>query len=226
MRIRLPGERRTWAKYIGELLIVGIGVALGLSATEWAAARRTKADVQDARLSLNRELATNFESVRFRDQIQPCVSRRLEELQQWTARQRLANNGRLPFEIGRPGWRIMRTSVWDVTKAGEVASKMPLDDRLEYAQAYDFLENFERLLREDAAIWLDIGYFAGTSDLTAVELRQLRGLVSRAKAYAEALAANHREIVPHLNQMGIKSDTPLPAGHAARKALCQPLAQR
>jgi hypothetical protein len=42
MRLHLPGGTRTWGKYVSELAIVAVGVALGLAATQSAEDRQVR----------------------------------------------------------------------------------------------------------------------------------------------------------------------------------------
>lgn len=48
MRLRVPGSSRAWGKYVGELIIVAAGVALGLAATQWAEDWQVRLQVNDA----------------------------------------------------------------------------------------------------------------------------------------------------------------------------------
>jgi hypothetical protein len=223
MRLQLPGGHRTWWKYAAELLIVAAGVVLGLGASEWAADRRAKAEVGDAYQALNRELVENLGAIKFRHQVEPCVRRRISELQNWIARQGTGARTPLPAEIGRPGSVTVPASVWDVSKAGQVAAKMPLNTRLRYAAVYDSLENFSELQLSERDVWFAIGDFAGLRDLPAPELARLNGLVSRAAAFDEALRANYPDMVKDFARLGVRDSGEMPAGLLARRAICQPL---
>lgn len=215
----------SWSKAAGELLIVGVGVMLGLLATEWVASRKAKSDVNDAQAALRRELAINFEAVNYRQQISPCVRRRVTELQNWIAEQRVGDRSPLPIQIGRPSSRVPLTSVWEVAKTGQVAAKMPIEDRLRFASIYDSLVLFDRMLISERDIWFTIGDFAGRSELAASELARLNGLVVRAAAFDEAITGNINQMKGRFHALRIQpaaQDLPM---LSARKAICIPFAR-
>jgi hypothetical protein len=219
-----PRERYgTWWKYAAELLIVAAGVVLGLWASEWAADRKAEAEVSDAYRALNRELVENLGAVKFRHRVEPCVRRRIADLRGWIGRQGTAERTPLPAEIGRPGSLTVPASVWDVSKAGQVAAKMPLETRLRYAAVYDSLENFSELQLSERDVWFAIGDFAGLADLSGPERARLHGLVSRAAAFDEALRANYPGMLNDFARLGVKASAEMPDGMLARRAICQPL---
>ena len=222
MRVRWRPERETVAKYLGELVIVAVGVALGLWATQWATDCKDRAEVADARVALDRELALNLESVLLRRQIAPCVERRIADLRQWIVAEPSGHTFAIPAEIGRPGTYTISASVWDVTQAGEVAAKMPLDDRLRYANLYDALATQSRLQMSERDIWFDVGDYAGLAEVPPLELARLRGLVSRAAAFDEALRNNLPRALEMFASLGIKSTHESSGPMLARRAICQP----
>ena len=202
--LRLPGDRRVWGKYAAEVAIVALGVALGLWATEWAADRRADAEVRDAYAALADELADNYGSIRYRRSFEPCVRRRIGELQGWIRLHRTGSAPALPDEIGRPGAYSILDSVWDVSKSGQIAAKMPLEVRRRYAAVYDILESYADHQRRERDVWSEIGDYAGRADLTPAELARLNGLVRRAEAIDYAIAANYRTLVKDLDLLKIR----------------------
>lgn len=118
----------------------------------------------------------------------------------------------------------MTDSVWEVSKAGQIAARMPLDLRLQYAGLYDSLENFQGLQMSEREVWFAIGDFAGATSLPAPELARLDGLVSRAAAFDEALNANYDNLHADLEKLGVTTAGSLPEGMTARKAICRPFA--
>jgi hypothetical protein len=226
MALRLPWDARFWSKYAAELVIVAAGVALGLWATEWAADRRAKAEVQDAYVALHDELTDNYEVIGFRLRAEPCVSARVAELRQWAERQRGGERTALPAQIGRPASYTILDSVWDVSKAGQVASKMPLEERRRYAAVYDVLESFAGHQRAERDVWFDINDYAGLSQLSQGELARFNGLVERAAALGDSLSTGkYRTLFKDLALLGVNAPAELPADQPSGKTLCTPLAR-
>ena len=222
MRLRIAWDRERWGRYAAELLIVAAGVALGLWATEWAAERQAKADVADAKQALHDELTDNFEVIRYRKQAEPCVRRRIADLRAWIVRHRAGERSALPGEIGRPGAYAILDSVWDVSKAGQAAAKMPLEERRRYAAVYDVLESFSNRQMEERDVWFEINDFAGRADLSAAELGRLNGLVGRAAAIDLALNTNYATLTKDLGLLGVRPSQELSGDSSARRILCAP----
>lgn len=222
MRLQVPGKR-LWGKYAGELLIVALGVALGLWATEWAADRRVATEVADARRALHDELTDNSEVIQFRKDAEACVRRRISDLRSWIQRQKAGERTPLPDEIGRPSSYAVLESVWDVSKAGEVAAKMPLEERRRYAAVYDVLESYSGHQQAEREVWFAINDFAGLSNLSATDLARLNGLLRRAAAIDEALNANYGTLSKDLTLLGVSPESGLPINVPARRTLCTSL---
>ena len=196
MRLRSLGDARTWSKYAAELLIVAVGVALGLAATEWAEDRQVQSEVSAAYDVLSDELGDNLWAMRYREAMGPCVQRRIAELRQWSAQAGGTANP-LPANIGTPGSLTILDSVWDVSKSGQVVAKMPLETRRRYAAVYDLFENVANFQRLERDTWFAIGHYGGLSSLSPSERARLNGLLLQAEVYDDSL----RNLVP-----GILSD--------------------
>jgi hypothetical protein len=222
MRFELPVVSRAWGKYVGELVIVAVGVALGLAATQWAEDRQVRSQLNDAYDVLSDELGDNLQAVRYRQAVRPCVRRRIADLRGWIERQSRGVGGPLPADLGNPGALIVLDSVWDVSKSGQVVAKMPLEVRRRYAAVYDLFETVATLQRAERDVWFSLGDHAGLSQMTPLERARFNGLVSRAEIYDELLSSTFPTIVNDLARLKVEppSSTPNIAG-IRRRAICQ-----
>ena len=224
MRLRLPGGSRAWGKYVGELLIVAAGVALGLAATQWAEDRQVRAQVNDAYDVLSDELGDNLWVVRYRQAVGPCVRRRIAELRRWNERQALGSASPLPADIGTPGSLTILDSVWDVSKSGQVVARMPLETRRRYAAVYDLFENVANFQRLERDVWFAIGDFGGRSSLSPAEQAQFNGLLSRAAIHDNSLRAFVPGILSDLARLKVeKPNEPIDLNSIRQREICRPL---
>lgn len=220
MRLRLPGGSPAWGRYVGELLIVAAGVALGLAATQWAEDRQVRSEVADAYDVLSDELGDNLSAVRYRQAVRPCVRRRIADLRGWIDR---GGGAPLPAAMGTPGMPIILDSVWDVSKSGQVVAQMPLEVRRRYAAVYDLFEHFSTVGRLERDVWFTLEEYAGQSQMTPAELARLRGLVARAATYEELLSSTFPTIVSDLQRLKVEPpSSALDMASIRQRDICQP----
>jgi hypothetical protein len=223
MRFGLPGGSRAWGEYAAELVIVAVGVALGLAATQWAEDRQVRSQLNDAYDVLSDELGDNLTAVRYRQAVRPCVQRRIADLRGWIEQQSRGAGGSLPANIGTPGALIVLDSVWDVSKSGQVVAKMPLEVRRRYAAVYDLFENFATLQRAERDVWFSLGDHAGLSQMTPAERARFNGLVSRAAIYDELLTSTFPTILNDLARLKVEPPSaPVNIASIRKRAICQP----
>jgi hypothetical protein len=222
MRFKLPVVSRAWGKYAAELVIVAVGVALGLAATEWAEDRQVRSQLNDAYDVLSDELGDNLKAVRYRQAVGPCVQRRIADLRGWIER-RSRGDGPLPADLGSPGSLVVLDSVWDISKSGQVVAKMPLEVRRRYAAVYDLFENVATLQRAERDVWFSLGDYAGLSDMSSSERARFNGLLSRAVVYDELLSLTFPTIVNDLARLKVERPSSPDLAAIRRRAICQPL---
>ena len=201
MRQRLPFMSKALGKYASELLIVAVGVALGLWATQWAEDRQVQGDVNDAYDVLSDELGDNLFAMRYRQAVAPCVKRRLADLRRWNDR---GGRNPLPGNVGTPGSLTVLDSVWDVSKSGQVVAKMPLETRRRYAAVYDLFENVATFQRLERDVWFSIGDYGGLSNPSPSERARLNGLLQRAEVYDDSLRALFPGILADLARLKVE----------------------
>jgi hypothetical protein len=224
MRLHLPGDRRTWGRYAGELLIVAVGVALGIWATQWAEGRQVQSQVNDAYDVLSDELGDNLWAMRFRQAVSPCVERRIADLRRWNEQQSRGASGPLPINIGTPGSLTVLDSVWDVSKSGQVVAKMPLETRRRYAAVYDLFENVATFQRLERDVWFAIGDYGGLSQLPPSERARLNGLLLRAEIYDKSLSGLFPGILSDLGRLKVeKPNEQLNLSDLRKRDICRPL---
>ena len=224
MRLQLHGVSRSWRKYASELLIVAVGVALGLWATQWTEDRQVQSQVNDAYNVLSDELGDNLFAMRYRQAVAPCVQRRIADLRGWNERQSRGATDPLPMDIGTPGSLTILDSVWDVSKSGQVVAKMPLETRRRYAAVYDLFENVTNFQRLEREVWFAIGDYGGLSRVEPPERARLNGLLLRAATYDESLRALVPGILSDLARLKVEQPTQQVDLSGIRKRdICKPL---
>jgi hypothetical protein len=113
MRFRLPKPLHGWSEFIHELIIVVLGVLIALGAGQVADAIHWKFEAQQSLSLIKLELAHDAGVFDERVMVQPCLDKRLAEVDALVRGAR--KTGVLPQigEIGHPPWRPIETAAWD-----------------------------------------------------------------------------------------------------------------
>src|SRR3954469_17736141 len=82
MHIHLPKPLHGWREFVGEVGIIVIGVLIALGAEQVVEAMHWRSEVEAARQSLYDTVPGNLNAAKWRQQQQPCVDRRLAEIDQ------------------------------------------------------------------------------------------------------------------------------------------------
>jgi hypothetical protein len=205
--IRFRGWRPAhgWAPFVTELIVVVLGVLIALGAQQAIDNWNTQRELDDFRLALNGELVDNLEAYSRRMQQGACLSRRLDALERWQEDWRDGDGPPLRGTIGRPLAYSLRMSVWR-TGASSLATSMPIDERLAYADIYDALETYDGLRFRDVDTWQALFSYDGARQLSPVEVNQLRGLILSARSTDRSIRINW----PGLQQMAAAIDITVP----------------
>lgn len=212
-------EPVNWRAFGAEMaaVVLGILIALGLDRTvRWF---DIQDEVREARAALDAELADDRARITaWRDEDR-CTEARLAALTAWAssapAAQRL---GRLD----RPNLWSLKSSAWDVAKAGHAAADIPLRTRLLYASPYDALANEAGILRGERDVWIAIASYGGDA-ADGDARRALRRHAATAHEWLRGRQANYAFITSRMDELGIRKGAAPPVRISPAEALCAPL---
>ena len=161
-----------WNAVAWELAIVTAGVLLALGAQEFAQAVHSQSEVRETRDALDAELSRDLAAFDYRLDQSACITARMTELLGWAASFRTGKPVALKHEIiNTPGFAI-RTEVWDIIDS-EIASRIPLKDRLNYSGLYSGMKSFDDLQTQEGEAWTTIMEYQGSSDLDEADIRKI-----------------------------------------------------
>lgn len=149
-----------WRHFLGEVVVVVLGVLLALGAQQVAADFQMQSEVRELRRTIDHEIGLNLFVYEVRNRGSACNVRRIEDLLTWV---RKAKDGEpLPkISVYAPPVMVPYRSAWD-SRDGRVFANVPAKERQKYAEFYDELDGNSKRLKEEGDAWIAIkGYELG-----------------------------------------------------------------
>lgn len=225
-RFRRFSPANGWSGFITELVIVVLGILIALGTQQAADGWKDRRDVAAFRRALNAELAFNLAAYQTRAAQSDCVVRRLDQLEQWQREWQDGDGPAMSGMIGRPLAPGLHLGGWRSGGAG-IAGKMPLEQRLNYTDAYDSFELYDSLRYRELDVWLELFAYDSASRLSPPEVNKLRGLILMARSIDRSMTLNLPSAIEISAQLEVKPEPVDREGQErfiALSGLCAPLA--
>lgn len=189
MHFHLPKPLHGWRELVGEVGIIVVGVLIALGAEQLVERAHWNHQVELERAALHSEIVSNLDSVQLRMVLEPCVKARLAELQQLAASAPAQNAGRIVGRVGVPLPSAGSRGAWSIALAGEALSHMPLQEQLDYSNAFANYENWDVIRGDERKAWLRLAVLDNPRVLTDADWVQIREAVAEATAADQRIAA-------------------------------------
>jgi hypothetical protein len=213
---------RPWSRtraFLKEYVIIVVGVLTALAAGQVVEAWHWRQEVVTERASLLDEARENLSAAAYRLAEEPCIDRRLAELEEGLRRQAkgMAPGFRKPFS--RPPIWIASTGTWDIAVSGQALSHMAHAEKLSFSDAFDAYKEFSRLRNEEDAVWRRLALVNHPDILSDGDWSELH------QALGEAYGENERmaSLMAYVVKSAALSQRPLPVAPedaADLKAFC------
>jgi hypothetical protein len=170
-------------KFAGEVGSIVLGVLIALAIGEVAELIRWQVRAAYSNAAIDAELARVAGVLDERAMIQPCLDRRLEELDRLVRAVR--SNNLLPVigEIGRPPSRPVQTAAWEDASGSGTLLHFDAERRGGLSANYPIIADYPDVLRQERDLWAALSVLEGApgripDDLiteVAVTIARLRG---------------------------------------------------
>jgi hypothetical protein len=122
-------------EFLKEYVIIVVGVLTALGAEQGVEWLHWRHEVAQAHADLKDEVEVNARWFRYSTVEDACLLGRLPEYAAW------AKGGAKPAFIGVATFPVTGESVWDIVKASQVVTHMPLQERVAYSRLYNTSAN-------------------------------------------------------------------------------------
>ena len=227
MRVKLPRPHKGWPVFAGEVGTIVLGVLIALAAQEYVQARHWRSEVRETRQALDAELARNLAAFDYRYKNKACVAERLAELKRWADSLRAGDPRVLKHEIEEPPYFLIRTAAWEITD-GEIASRIPVKARLNYAALYDGLRKLDQAKNDESLAWSTLNEFQNATGADESDLRTIRRALKDIEDFNEILEPFKVAFARFSGQLGIVAQRKLegedsPSLIESTRQACSPL---
>ena len=171
--MRFPAPLHGWRAFAGEVGTIVLGVLLALGAQELVQGLHWRSDVSETRQALDAELARDLAAFDYRYRNKACTAERLAELRRWAAALGSGKGLPLKHEIEEPPYFSIRTAAWEITD-GEIASRIPVKAKLNYAALYDGMRKFDQAKNDRSLAWSKLNEYQATTRADAADLRTIK----------------------------------------------------
>jgi hypothetical protein len=227
MEIHKPKPWHGWREFLKEYAIVVIGVLTALAGEQFVEMLHWRHVVEVERQAMLAEVRGNLGAVQARVNLQPCVSRRLEELQLVFQRRARGEPLGVKGAVGVPVPLGSSKDSWNIAISSQGLSHVPYEEQVELSSAFTNFANWDNIRQEEREAWVKLAALDQPEGLTDSDWAQLR------QAYVQARAASRRvaQVGPFIlakETVGQKPDQSLSPAELFKAAgyggeLCQPL---
>src|SRR5690242_12351819 len=151
MHFHIPKPLHGWREFAGEVGIIVLGVLIALAAEQLIFAIHQRSEARQARENVIGEIEQNLDAFRRRAEIQPCIDRRLDELEQ-LIRAAPAAHAR-PLWVGRPQVWELYFQRWNTAAAGGRTSLLAPDEQFSLARFYSRFSTATQMMEEEQLAW-------------------------------------------------------------------------
>lgn len=151
MHFHLPKPLHGWREFAGEVGIIVVGVLIALAAEQLVSVIHDRSEARQAKENVDDEVEQDLDIFRRRAAIQPCIDRRLDEIEQLirAAPTPLPR----PLWIGRPQVWEFYTQRWNTASSGGRTSLLTAAQQESLAVIYSRFRASEQMQQTEQIAW-------------------------------------------------------------------------
>jgi hypothetical protein len=218
-----PPRRHAGLKhFLREFVGVTMGVLLALILEQAVEYWRERERVFDTRASMNEEVADFSGIFMLRKRLDPCVVRKLGQLDSF-----LAGKGPpAPLrDVGRPSYFFASHGAWNSNVADQIARHLGAKMVMQYGELYQGMNEYLSLSRDEQSAWVILQTLEGDADpVTPDRKARLKEAIAQARNNDLLLMATAEKMLADAKVLGVAPNAELQSIKVASKPICRPLA--
>ncbi len=228
MDIHKPKPWHSFREFLKEYLIIVVGVLTALGAEAMVENLHERRLSAEAREAVRAELNVNITNLARRHQWEPCVKRRLDELEALVDRAE-ANGGALgpAANIAGPQIQITYTQRWQAATAGGRTSLLSSEEQRAFGRVYAELVDIDAREQDERDAWHRLHGLGRVRRLTPDAIYDQRLALSLARDGDATFLREMGVAQQYAGMVGVKGDAKLTLSISDQKggapAICLPL---
>jgi hypothetical protein len=206
MDIHKPKPVHGWREFLKEVGIIVLGILIALvleQAVSWAHDRSVG---REARASIRGEIAHNLRTVAMRDSIEPCIQRRLREVDRYLDQAQMAGTTSRISWIGAPlSFLASHTKFQAAQSAGRFVF-IDEGEQDQIAMIYSDLQDADEAGVREWYAWAELRSLATThARLTQADLSRLRGALQEARGADWFIRLDDKQVMDAARKLGLSA---------------------
>jgi hypothetical protein len=201
MELHRPKPLGGWRGVAGGIGVIVVGVAIALGGEHAVEALLWRRQVAEARASLDRQAAEQLFLASESVALEGCEMRQLDRLAEIVDRPGPTPQLRRGVTLRVHAWN---TSPWQAATASGVLAHMPRAVRQDYAEHFGMTETLGALNRQEFTLVSDLGTLGAPEVLSDTARDRLASDIARLRGLDRLMATASRQMVGHLQAMGIR----------------------
>ena len=153
MHFHLPKPLHGWREFAGEVGIIVLGVLIALGFEQVVAAIQERRASEEARKSVQAEIADNVRILLGRAQLQNCLDRKLNEISEVLAKAGEGTPNPHPSWVSRPTFWSLSTGNWQAATAAGRAALLSKDDQIRLSTFFAIFDFLNREQEREQTAW-------------------------------------------------------------------------
>lgn len=196
MHVHPPKPVHGWRAFFGEVGIIVVGVLIALSAEQVVETFHWRHVVGETEESLSSTVVDAHGAMLSRQEMQPCVDRRLTEIGTILDRHERGEPLGIVGPIGSPTAGVVQTYAFDMAIASQAFSHMSLTDQARFFEPIGIYRTFDEVMKDERATWQTFRALDRAGSLTPTDWPDVRKAYDRATSLNAVLRADLRDDEP------------------------------